>query len=144
MHVPLISILMSDEGSPLSPLERKLRFALELGDLAMLEELLDPNVVWGPPDDPSPPCQNREQVLSWYRKGRAAGAHAEVQEVARVGSRLLVGLVVTGTNSAKERGGRVSRWQVFGVKDGRITSIVGFERKSDALTWIAAQPSTHD
>lgn len=132
---------MSDESSVISSLAGELRVALELGDLAGFEALLAPDVTWGPPGDPSPPCQNRAQVLSWYRKGRASGARAEVQELTVTGTWLLVGLVVTGTDAAKERGGRTTRWQVFGVNEGRIASIVGFDRKSEALDWIAAQVS---
>ena len=47
---------------------------------------------WGAPDDPSPPCRNRNQVLRWFERGRAAGRRATVAEVEVHGNALLVGL----------------------------------------------------
>jgi hypothetical protein len=52
-----------DKGMEL--LERKVRIALESADLAAFADLLHPDVQWGPPGDPAPPCRNRDQVLAW-------------------------------------------------------------------------------
>lgn len=56
----------------------RVRAALQEADLSTLADLLDPDVHWGAPDDPAPECQNREQVLAWYRQARDAGLRADV------------------------------------------------------------------
>ena len=40
------------------------RHALEEADLETYADLLAADVRWGPPGDPSPPCQSRWQVLT--------------------------------------------------------------------------------
>ncbi|HEV7959184.1 MAG TPA: hypothetical protein VGP11_06955, partial [Acidimicrobiales bacterium] len=91
--------------------------------------------------DPSPTCQSKNQVLSWYQKGAYAGARAKVQEMTEFGSQLLVGLVVRGTLQAKEKGGQGPRWQVLTIEDSKIVDIVGFEQKSDATAWLSLPPA---
>lgn len=127
-------------------LARQVRAAFESGDLAAFADLLHPDVQWGPPDDPTPPCRNRDQVLAWYRKGRESGTRAQVTEVVVTGDRLLVGLVVRGTGEARQRGGQATRWQVLTVREGRIAGIVGFEQRSEAEAWagLAASPISPD
>jgi hypothetical protein len=65
----------------------RVKLALEAADLDAYAELLDPGVRWGPPGDPAPPCQNRAQVLAWYRRGREAGTRARVTETLVSGTR---------------------------------------------------------
>jgi ketosteroid isomerase-like protein len=93
-------------------LAQQVKTALEAADLAAFSDLLDPDVHWGPPDDPPPPCQNRDQVLSWYRRGRQAGVRARVSETVVLGDRILVGLRVAGNQAAereaRQTGGRFS------------------------------------
>jgi SnoaL-like domain len=122
-------------------LTRQLRLAYETGDLELFGSLLAPNVTWGAPGDPSPTCQSKNQVLSWYQKGAYAGARAKVQEMTEFGSQLLVGLVVRGTLQAKEKGGQGPRWQVLTIEDSKIVDIVGFEQKSDATAWLSLPPA---
>ena len=43
-----------------------LRTALEAQDLNAFTELLCPDVTWGAPGDPNPPCRNSRQVVQWY------------------------------------------------------------------------------
>jgi hypothetical protein len=50
----------------------RIQTALAAADVTQLSDLLHPDVRWGPPDDPNPGCQNRGQVLAWYRRGREA------------------------------------------------------------------------
>ena len=60
----------------------QVRSALETADLSAFSELLDPDVRWGAPGDPSPACMDRAQVLSWYQRGLDAGVRARVAEIA--------------------------------------------------------------
>jgi ketosteroid isomerase-like protein len=117
-------------------LAERVRTALQSGDLTAYRELLDPNVRWGPLDDPSSGCTNRDEVLTWYRRGRARGVRAAVTETVVQGDTILVGLRVTG-NPAEEPGGEVDRWQVLRVVDGRIVDIRGFDDRVEAARRLA-------
>ena len=114
----------------------RVRAALESVDLTAAE-LLDPNGCWGAPDA-APGCQNRDQVLTWYQRGRAAGARARVTELGVHGDKLLVGLKGVGNRAAEEPGGEASRWQVLTIRGGRIVDILGFEARSQAVARAAA------
>jgi ketosteroid isomerase-like protein len=112
---------------------QSVRAALESGDLAAFQGLLDPDVTWGAPDARTPACRNRDQVLAWYRRGRDAGVRGEVSDVAVIGSRLVVTMTVRASDEARRRGGAALRYQVLTVRDGRIVDIVGFDDRSDAV-----------
>lgn len=121
----------------LAPLVRE---ALESADLASFRDLLDENVRWGPPGDHSPPCQNREQVLTWYERGKASGVRATVSEVTVLEDHLLVGLVVRGASESRDRGGEALRWQLLSVHQGLVSEIVGFDRRNEAVAYAATSP----
>lgn len=91
---------------------------------------------WGAPDDGSPACQNRAQVLAWYERGRTAGVRVEVSETVVAGDRILVGLRVTGRGESPAQaagsGGETGRWQVLTVRGGRVVDIVGYDERSQA------------
>jgi ketosteroid isomerase-like protein len=113
----------------------QVRSALQSADLTAFADLLDPDVRWGAPDDPAPPCQNRSQVLQWYRKGRESGARATVTEVVATDDTILVGLRVTGNQAGRRRGGgEADRWQVLTVRAGRVVDIRGFESRAEAAS----------
>jgi ketosteroid isomerase-like protein len=106
--------------------------ALEAADLDAYAELLHPDVRWGAPGDPSPPCQNRAQVLAWYRSGREAGTRAHVTETVVAGDRILVGLRVFGNDADPGMDGEVDRWQLLTVRDGKVADIRGFDDRDEA------------
>jgi RimJ/RimL family protein N-acetyltransferase/ketosteroid isomerase-like protein len=109
--------------------------ALEAADLSAYSDLLDPDVRWGPPGDPAPPCRNRDQVLSWYGRGRQAGVRARVTETVVAGDRILVGMRVSRTGTAAAGGQEADRWQVLTVRGGRVSEIVGFDDRREATAW---------
>jgi ketosteroid isomerase-like protein len=111
---------------------RQVSAALAAADLAAFSELLDPDVRWGPPGDPAPPCQSRDQVLAWYRRGREAGVRARVSETVVRGDQILIGLKVAGNRAADARSGEAERWQVLTVRGGRVVDIVGFDERGEA------------
>jgi chorismate mutase-like protein len=121
-------------------LARRVRAALESADLTAFRELLGPAVTWGPPGQQPLSCQTRDQVLAWYQRGRDAGVRARVTEVEVRGSRILVGLRVTGEPGADgtgagepgEDGAGRDRWQVLTARDGRVTEITGFGDRAEA------------
>jgi len=124
---------MPEQPGVTESLAQQVRIALETADLSAFGDLLDPDATWGAPDDPSPACQNRRQVLSWYERGKESGVRAQVSEVAVLGDRILVGLRVKGTGATEESGGEAERWQVLTVRAGRVVDIVGFAERSDAV-----------
>ena len=109
----------------------RVRAALSAADLAEFADLLDPKVRWGPPDDLSSGCHSRDEVLAWYRRGRADGVRSEVTEVLAAGDRILVGLQVVGRGDAEPVA--EPRWQVLTVRDALIVEIVGFDDRDEAI-----------
>lgn len=124
---------MLDQMSGAVGIAERVKSAYESADLSAFSDLLDPNVTWGAPDDPSPECQNRAQVLAWYQRGRESGTRARVLEIVVLGDRLLVGLSVIGDRAARARGGAAERWQLLTVAGGRIVDILGFEEREEAV-----------
>jgi ketosteroid isomerase-like protein len=125
---------LSPAPSGLDELAAQIRVALEHADLDGYRELLDPAVTWGAPDDPRPACQNRDQVLAWYRRGRARGVRAKVTETEVGVDCILVGLEV-GDEAGDDS--PVQRWQVLTVRNGKIVDIRGFEDRQTALARIS-------
>lgn len=106
--------------------------ALQSADLDSFADLLDPNVRWGAPGDQVFGCQNRDQVLAWYRRGRARGVSARVTETVVQGDRILVGLQIDDKPGAETSQSGANRWQILTVRHGRIADIRGFEDRADA------------
>jgi SnoaL-like domain len=129
-------ISVAEQADVVEWLAGQVRQALEAADLAAYADLLDPAVRWGPPGDPSPPCQSRAQVLAWYQCGRDEGTRARVTQTQVYGDKILVGLAVTSAGTAGESG----RWQVLTVRDGRVSDITGFDERDDAVAWVGLTP----
>jgi SnoaL-like domain len=119
---------------------RRMQVALDTSDLAAFQELLDPAVTWGPPYAKNPGCKSRDEVLAWYRRSKSSGVEGRVSEVEVLGECVLLGLVVRGTEAARERGGAALRWQVNTVRNGRVVEIVGFDGHAEALAYAEAKP----
>ena len=130
---------MAEQLDAAQRIAQQVKMALEAADLAAFSDLLDPNVRWRP-GDPSPPCQNRDQVLAWYRRGRQAGIRARVSETVVLADRILVGLKVLGNQATTESGGEADRWQVLTVRAGRVVDIVGFDERTEAASHAGLDP----
>jgi ketosteroid isomerase-like protein len=132
--------MTADDGQQAERLAGLIREALEEADLDAYAELLHPDVRWGAPGDPSPPCQNRRQVLAWYRNGRQAGTRAHVTETVVAGHRILVGLRVSGGQTDSGVGDEVDRWQVLTLRDGMVADIRGFDNRDEASAAAGLRP----
>lgn len=120
----------ADESAALAV---RVRSALESGDLEVIRDLLAPDARWGAPGGPhDTDCRNRDEVVEWWARARAAGVRAVVTEVTAGAGTLLVGLEVTGTPAADEAGGAVQRWQVLTVRGDRVADIRGFDDRTSA------------
>ena len=122
----------SDPHATPGDLVPRVRYALESADLDAMSSLLAPDARWGPPDDQVSGCHSRDEVLAWYRGGRASGARAKVTELVEGRGTLLVGLEVSGTQGAAEQGGTAERWQVLTLRDGLVADIRGFNDRAEA------------
>jgi hypothetical protein len=126
---------MSEQDQAMQSITKRIQAALDASDPTELRELLDPDVRWGPPNARNPGCKNRDQVIAWYEKGRASGVEGQVSDIEVLGDRVLVTLVVRGTDAAKDRGGTALRWQVLSIKAGLVIDIVGFDDRSEAVAF---------
>ncbi len=106
----------------------RVRRALDAADLDEFAALLSPDVQWGAPGDPTPPCRNRNHVLRWYAKGRAKGRRATVTEVEVQGNALLVGVTLEDGEE---------RWQVMRVGPQSVNDIRGYEDRSSAADGLS-------
>ena len=52
-----------------------------------------------------------------------------------LGDRLLISMSVRGTENAAERGGAALRFQVLTIRSGKVVDIVGFDDKTEALSY---------
>jgi RimJ/RimL family protein N-acetyltransferase/ketosteroid isomerase-like protein len=132
--------VVAGDASAVERLAGRVKEALEAADLDALARLLDPGVRWGPPGDPVPPCRDREQVMTWYRRARDAGARARVTETVVCGDKIVAALKVTGGRAARP-GEEADRWQGFTVADGRITAVTGFDDRDEAAIWAGLAPA---
>jgi ketosteroid isomerase-like protein len=123
---------MPEELPAAERIARQISAALEAADLSAFSDLLDPHVHWGAPGDPSPACQNRDQVMSWYQRGKQEGVRARVSETVVSGDRILVGLRVAGGPASEHSADEAERWQVLTVRGGRVVDIVGFDDRGEA------------
>ena len=124
---------MSTDPKQMEQIAQQVKTALNGADLIGYRQLLDPKVTWGAPDDVTSGCRNRDEVLAWYRRGRAKGGRAVVTETIVRNDTILVGLRVIGNRSAADSGGQSDRWQVLTVYGGRIIDIRGFENRAFAI-----------
>jgi len=130
---------MTENSDAAQLIAERVSQALAAADLTAYAHLLHPDVRWGAPGDPSPPCQNRAQVLAWYQGGRDAGTRARVVETVAAGDKVLVGVEVI---RADEGGaGQHTRWQVLTIRDGLIADIRGYDQRADAAASAGLGPA---
>lgn len=128
-HLPI----GGEAESSIDALAQRVKAALESAEPAQFAELLDPNVKWGAAEDPKPSCQNRDQVLRWYERGRGEGTRAHVISVEAHGDKILVQLRVFNLSDPTNEH---ERWQVMACNNGRVVDIRGFESRDEALVSV--------
>jgi ketosteroid isomerase-like protein len=128
-------MLMTDETSltrPPAGLTGRVRDALESGDLKAIGDLLAPDARWGALGGPhDSDCRNRDQILAWWGRARAAGVRAVVTELTAGPGTLLVELdVIRPSEAGQDATGK--RWQVLTVRGDLITDIRGYDDRATA------------
>ncbi len=106
--------------------------ALRRGDFEAAAELLDSAVTWqGLRDDLV--CHGREEVIETFRSGLDERRAVDALEFIRGGDRVVVGV---RRPTLTEVAGEPLEGQIFNVftlRDGRITRIEDYRRRSEAL-----------
>lgn len=102
-------------GADTGELADTVRSAMAAGDHEAFLNLCAEDVHWGAPGDSQSGCHNPRQVRSWYESAFGRGVRAQVTEIIEGPTGLLVGLIVSGSPSAEEQGGRTERWQVLTI-----------------------------
>ncbi len=125
---------MATDQVQMEEIAGQVQAALQTADLALYRQLLAADVRWGPPEDMKSGCRNRDQVLDWYRRGRAKGVRAEVTETVVRNDKILVGLSISNAQSSSDSDDQTRRWQILTVKDGLIVDIRGFEERATAAS----------
>lgn len=94
------------------------------GDLAAIEDLLDPDVKWHG-GDPASGCQNRDEAIHFMREALDTGFEAELVDVIDAGEQVVVVLQPAGAPSP--------RANLTTFRDGKVVEMVAFESPEDAL-----------
>lgn len=115
------------------------RLALDSSDLDRFAHLLAPDVRWGAPDDPQPPCRSRRDVIRWYERAKNQNRRARVLDVTIHGDRLVVHLRL-GDDSSLAADEARDRWQVLTCSDGQVVDIRGYETAEEALSRAGIDP----
>ena len=114
----------------------RVRQSFRADDLEALGDLLHPDVRWGDHHYPDAGCQNRAEVLTWFRAHRGEGVRAHMTEVVAHEDHVLIVVTVTGTDAQPGEAGGTPRWQVLTVTGGRIVDIRGYEDRATAASAI--------
>jgi hypothetical protein len=97
-------------------------------DLDLLGSLLHPQVRW------TGLCNDRTQVLDWYRAVLAEGIEAAVRSVEVDRDAVVVGLAVSRRAQGARSASPQPLYQVFTVRDAQIVEIHGYPDRASALT----------
>jgi hypothetical protein len=111
----------------MADIARHLQAAYRDQDLGLLGSLLHPQVQW------TGLCENREQVLDWYRGLTAAGTVATVQSVEVDRDAVVLGLAVAGNAEGARPAPAQHLYQVFIVDDAQVVGIRGYPDRHSAL-----------
>ncbi|WP_042422168.1 nuclear transport factor 2 family protein [Streptacidiphilus anmyonensis] len=108
----------------------RLTEAFGTSNLALLGELLSPDVRWGGEEETPETCHSRSDVLAWYGRLNASGLRAQVTETIVRVQAVVLGLDVSGPERGPD-GERPN--QVFRIADGLVVDIRGYPQRAVAL-----------
>jgi ketosteroid isomerase-like protein len=94
------------------------------GDLAPIEELLDPDVKWHG-GDPASGCQDKGEALSFIQQALDNGIKADLVDVIDAGDRVVVVLQREGDDQP--------RANLTTFRNGKVVEMIAFEAPAEAL-----------
>ena len=112
----------------MAEIARQLETASRDLDLDLLGSLLHPEVRW------TGLCNDRTQVLDWYRAVLAEGIEASVRSVEVDRDAVVLGLTVGRPAQGARPAPPEPLYQVFTVRDAQIVEIRGYPDRDSALT----------
>ena len=133
---------MSNENAELI---RRAYQAYANGDLAVMLELVDPELEWTYLDPalehPTPQvCHGRHELERLLRHWAEHGLQAEQDEVSSNGELVMVGIRTLGVDAHYGRRGDDRAYSVFTVRDGRIVALRDCRDRQEALQLVGIQP----
>jgi len=111
----------------LTEIAQHLEAAYRDRDLELLGSLLHPQVHW------TGLCQNRAQVLDWYRGLVAEGTVATVESIEVDRDAVVLGLSVARQAEGARQAPPQRLYQVFSVEDEEVVEIRGYPDRASAL-----------
>ncbi|MDO9355962.1 MAG: nuclear transport factor 2 family protein [Solirubrobacteraceae bacterium] len=107
--------------------------AFARGDLAAVEELLDPDVQWHGFDeeDPQGGCRSRDQAIEFIHNALTQGASVEVLEIRPVGENVLV---ILQADFKDDDGQPVPHAELVTVRNDKIASMIVYADIQQAIT----------
>ena len=112
--------------------------AIARGDFELIEEILDPEVVWHGSDGPgTDSCHNRAEALQFMRAARRRGALEELVDVIDAGDSVVV---VMRPRRSGEPDDSHLRANVTTFRDGKVIRMVAHESPEAALAAAGLPP----
>ena len=111
----------------MAEIARHLETAFRDRDLDLLGSLLHPRARW------TGLCEDRAQVLDWYRALLAGGTAATVRSVEVDRDAVVLGLAVTGRAEGAAPAPPQRAYQAFTVSDAQVVEIRGYADRASAL-----------
>jgi hypothetical protein len=111
----------------MAEIARHLDTAFRDRDLDLLGSLLHPEARW------TGLCEDRAQVLDWYRALLAEGTAATVRSVEVDRDAVVLGLAVTGYAEGARPAPPQRAYQAFTVSDAQVVEIRGYADRASAL-----------
>ena len=124
---------------------RKAYEAYARGDLGTMLKSVDPDLEWTYRDpsfeDPDPQvCHGRHELKTALERQAKQGLHAELEELAGKGDRVMVVVRIPGVDAFRVRKANDRNYAVFTVHEGRIVALRDCRDRQEAQAFAGIDP----